>query len=101
MRITAFVTWKDVGTRVCNPLLDVSGTGSGKQDAQVVGFRMGPRLNAAGRMGHARDAIELVTTADGPRADELARTLSSLNRKRQEVERSILEQAKEMASSRG
>ncbi|MAT82199.1 MAG: single-stranded-DNA-specific exonuclease RecJ [Phycisphaerae bacterium] len=82
-------------------LLDVSGTGSGKQDAQVVGFRMGPRLNAAGRMGHARDAIELFTTADGPRADELARTLSSLNRKRQEVERSILEQAKEMAVEQG
>ncbi|MDG2422518.1 MAG: single-stranded-DNA-specific exonuclease RecJ [Phycisphaerales bacterium] len=82
-------------------LLQISGSGSGKQDTQVVGFRMGPRLNAAGRMGHARDAIELFTTADAQRADDLARELSSLNRKRQEVERGILLQAREMAVEQG
>ena len=82
-------------------LLEVSGAGNGKNDTQVVGFRMGPRLNAAGRMGHARDAIELFTTADADRASELAKELSNLNKKRQEVERGILKQAREMAIEQG
>ena len=82
-------------------LLAASGGAGGRQDAQVVGFRLGPRLNAAGRMGHARSAMELFTTADGPRAAELAQELSALNTKRQKVERAIFEQAREMAVDQG
>jgi single-stranded-DNA-specific exonuclease len=66
-----------------------------------VGFRLGPRLNAAGRMGHAREAMELFTTATGERAEEIAKALSKQNDERREVERAIFERACEMAESAG
>ena len=81
-------------------LLAASGSRSAN-DAEVVGFRLGPRLNASGRMGHAASAIELFTTADATRSRELASELSKLNTSRQEVERGILEQAREAAKASG
>lgn len=61
-----------------------------------VGFVLGPRLNAAGRMGHAQLAIELLTRADEQRAREIAAYLNDQNRKRQSVERKIVEQVRAM-----
>lgn len=55
-----------------------------------VGFRIAPRINAAGRMDIARDVIELFSVKDPARATELAAKLDQLNTDRQEEERRIL-----------
>jgi single-stranded-DNA-specific exonuclease len=55
-----------------------------------VGFRIAPRINAAGRMDVARDVIELFSVKDTARARELAAKLDRLNTERQEEERRIL-----------
>ena len=60
-----------------------------------------PRLNAIGRLGHARLAVELFTRADATRAREIAATLDAHNRQRQEVERQIVRQAEAMVVARG
>jgi len=56
-----------------------------------VGFRIAPRINAAGRMDIARDVIELFSVKDPARARELAAKLNQLNTDRQEEERRILQ----------
>jgi single-stranded-DNA-specific exonuclease len=55
-----------------------------------VGFRIAPRINAAGRMDVARDVIELFSVKDVGRARELAAKLDQLNTDRQEEEKKIL-----------
>jgi single-stranded-DNA-specific exonuclease len=64
--------------------------GSRPVRAGDIGFRVGPRINAAGRMDVARDVVELFTTKDTERARELAKRLDLLNAERQEAERRIL-----------
>lgn len=73
-------------------LIAVSGIKNGV-DAYHVGFLLGPRLNAAGRLGDARAALELLLTDAAARALELARQLDASNRERQEVEAQIVEEA--------
>ena len=58
-----------------------------------VGFGLGPRLNAAGRMVHGEVVIELLTTDDSDRAGKLARKLNKLNAERQDTEARIKELA--------
>jgi single-stranded-DNA-specific exonuclease len=60
-----------------------------------VGFRIAPRINAAGRMDVARDVIELFSVKDPARARELAAKLDQLNSDRQEEERRILRAVEE------
>jgi single-stranded-DNA-specific exonuclease len=62
-------------------------------DAASIGFRLGPRINAAGRLGHPATALELLLTDDERRAGELARELEELNRERQAVEDRIVRAA--------
>jgi len=64
-----------------------------KIDSEHVGFWLAPRLNAAGRMGHAELAAELLTRADEARAKEIAIYLEEHNRGRQTIERRILKEA--------
>lgn len=64
--------------------------------AEDLGFAIGPRINAAGRLGQARLAVELLTTDSAERATALAAYLDELNKNRQTVERRMLKQAKEM-----
>ena len=57
------------------------------------GFALGPRINAAGRLADMTLGIECLLTDDGPRADELAKTLDSINRERRDIEADMREQA--------
>ena len=70
-------------------------------DAFDVGFRLAPRLNAAGRMGHAAQAVELLTTPDHKRARQIARSLDRQNTERQDVERAIAQEAAETVRAAG
>ncbi|HEX4810028.1 MAG TPA: single-stranded-DNA-specific exonuclease RecJ [Bryobacteraceae bacterium] len=73
-------------------LLAVSGFAEGEApSAHQVGFRVAPRINAAGRMASAADVIELFLTEDEGRARTLAGELDALNRERQLVESEIVE----------
>ncbi|MBV8532487.1 MAG: single-stranded-DNA-specific exonuclease RecJ [Verrucomicrobia bacterium] len=58
-----------------------------------VGYRIGPRLNAAGRLGVAQDALELLLAEDAEKALLLARSLDWQNRDRQSVEQKTLDEA--------
>jgi single-stranded-DNA-specific exonuclease len=65
--------------------------------AEDIGFGLAPRLNAAGRLGQARLAVELLTTDSEPRALELAQYIEGLNATRKQLERSIYLAAKKQA----
>jgi single-stranded-DNA-specific exonuclease len=71
-------------------LLSVAGLEGRSVSAGDVAFRIAPRLNAAGRMEHAREVIELLTTSDGPKARAIAERVEGLNRERQQVEDEVL-----------
>lgn len=71
-------------------LLRVSDVTGRAVTATDVGFRIAPRLNAAGRLEDAKEAVELFTTQDASRAQEIAERLDRLNRERQRVEEVIL-----------
>ena len=62
-------------------------------DSGSVGFRLAPRINAAGRLGRPDVALELILTEDADEAARLAGTLEELNRDRQSVEDRILREA--------
>jgi single-stranded-DNA-specific exonuclease len=70
-------------------------------DSYDVGFKLAPRLNACGRMGHARLAVELLTRADDARATEIATYLEQQNRERQKLEKEILVAALEQVQQKG
>ena len=61
-----------------------------------IGFVLAPRINAAGRMGAADKAAELLLCSDPAEAERMARELCALNRERQNVEQTIYSQAEEM-----
>jgi single-stranded-DNA-specific exonuclease len=63
--------------------------------ASDVGFKIGPRLNASGRLDSPDEALELLMTRDENRAEVLAVRLDELNRERQTEEAKIVEQARE------
>jgi single-stranded-DNA-specific exonuclease len=71
---------------------------NGVIDATDVGFKVGPRLNAAGRLGSARASAELMVTQDQARATELAAFLHSENAQRQELEKKTVENALRMVA---
>lgn len=66
--------------------------------ATDVGFRLGPRINAAGRMDVASDVVELFTTRSNVRAVELAGKLDALNTERRETEAAALREVLEAAT---
>src|SRR5205085_518465 len=75
-------------------LMEVAGCGEGRSmTAYDLGFRIGPRINAAGRMEAARAIIELFETEDAEEARKLARRLDELNRERQNVQVEITRRA--------
>lgn len=76
-------------------LLDESGS-TGPLDASSLAFRIGPRINAAGRMGSAERALRLILTNDDDEAGSLAEEISLANAQRQEIESRITESAVEI-----
>ncbi|NJN80612.1 MAG: single-stranded-DNA-specific exonuclease RecJ [Anaerolineales bacterium] len=70
-----------------------------KVTAMDIGFRLGPRLNAAGRLKEALAAFDLLTTTDVFKAGELAQQLDMQNRERQRITRDMQTRAEEMAIS--
>jgi single-stranded-DNA-specific exonuclease len=74
-------------------LMRVAGLDPAAVDTGAVGFRLAPRINAAGRLGHPGDALELLLTDDAREARRLADRLEELNRDRQAVEERILRAA--------
>jgi single-stranded-DNA-specific exonuclease len=64
-----------------------------RPDAYALAFLLGPRLNAAGRIGHANLAFELLVSQDRGRCSIIAAELERLNRERQAIELSVLDQA--------
>ena len=62
-------------------------------DTYHLGFVIGPRINAAGRLGHAIDALRLLCTKNISQADELALQLNELNKERQDLTKIAIENA--------
>lgn len=75
-------------------LLHVAGAES-PYDPSDIGFKIGPRINAAGRLGSAAEALSLLLTDDANEATRIAAHLDQQNRERQAVERDVTLQAEE------
>jgi single-stranded-DNA-specific exonuclease len=80
-------------------LAAVSELNLAKVNAMNIGFMLGPRLNAAGRLKEALASFELLTTTDVFRAGELAQQLDMQNRERQRITREMQVRAEEIATS--
>lgn len=65
----------------------------------TLGFQLGPRLNAAGRIGYAGDAVQLMLSETPEEARQLAIALDELNAKRKSLENAVTENAKAMVTS--
>ncbi len=78
-------------------LLRVSGDPS-HVDSGVLGYRLGPRLNAAGRLDDAGKGVRLMMTEDPAEADGLADELDQLNAQRKATERQLMKEAEEKAA---
>ena len=80
-------------------LMKVTGIEKNRRlQTEDIGYALAPRINAAGRLGQARLAVELLTTDNQDRAEALAGYLDKLNKNRQTVERRIFKQAKELVA---
>jgi single-stranded-DNA-specific exonuclease len=74
-------------------LMRSAGVDPAAVDEGAIGFRLAPRINAAGRLSHPEAALDLLLTEDEQQAAELAGRLEELNRDRQAVEDRILREA--------
>ena len=83
---------RNIGMRA---LLRASGLDGKQLTAGRIGFILAPRLNAAGRLGHAIRGVELLLTENEHEANTIARELEELNQRRQDIDRVTLEQARE------
>lgn len=82
-------------------LLSMSGVSGKKLAGYDIGFKLGPRLNAIGRMGHARLAVDMLTWASPDEAMRIAENLDQQNQARQVLERRITAEAQQMVTSTG
>jgi single-stranded-DNA-specific exonuclease len=81
-------------------LLDDADLSGGRRvQSGDVGFRIGPRLNAVGRLGHARDAVELLLTEDPAEARRIARRLSEVNERRRAMDKEHFAQAEALVAA--
>ncbi len=82
-------------------LIQTAGVTGWQLDSFDVGFRLAPMLNAAGRMGHARLAVELLTSDNEMKSLQIAEYLKQQNQQRRQYERRIYKQACEMIVAQG
>jgi single-stranded-DNA-specific exonuclease len=82
-------------------LMSVAGADPSALDAQALGFRLGPRINAAGRLRRADAGVELLLTSDEQRAGEIASELDQLNAERRAVEHRITWEAEAQVAELG
>ncbi len=82
-------------------LIETAGLSGQGLDSFDIGFRIAPMLNAAGRMGHARLAVELLTAQSDTKAIQIADYLKTQNSQRQQCERKIFERACEIIIEKG
>lgn len=85
---------RNVGLRA---LMEAAGLEGKALTAGRVGFILAPRLNAAGRVGHAMRGVDLLLCNDQGEANRIARELEEQNRARQELDRATLDAARSMA----
>lgn len=78
-------------------LIDISGISRRKLTSEDISFRIGPRINAAGRIGDPRQAVELLTTNETSRARDLAYSLDETNNLRKTLGQKLYEEALAMA----
>lgn len=83
-------TTENVGLKA---LLEVAQIPAAAVTSERIGFGLAPRLNAAGRMAHARLGVELLTATDAAAATALAERLGEINATRQQEERELLQAA--------
>ncbi len=82
-------------------LLRIAGTEGGEWNEETIGFTIGPRLNAAGRMDHAELALRLLLSDSPDETDALARDLERCNRERQAATKRMVAEAETMISESG
>ena len=82
-------------------LLRAAGFNQPRVDEMTVSFMIAPRLNAAGRMASALEAVHLLLGEEMARADEIAVTLNEYNQRRRDTENEILEEAERQIAERG
>lgn len=95
-RVIAYLGFKQMkGTEHpgLRALLNIVQNGEQKITSNVIGYQLGPRINAAGRISDAKIGVELLTTKDEFRAKAIAEILDLENKKRQEMELEILKEA--------
>ncbi len=80
-------------------LMETAGSDPARADASTIGFVIGPRLNAAGRLDHARRALDLLLETDPARAREMALHLGELNRQRQAATASAMDLARDLVAA--
>ncbi len=82
-------------------LVEVAGLTGKVLSTGHIGFTLAPRLNAAGRVTHATRAVELLITRDQQEAMEIAEELQETNAERQQIERTIFEEAYQSVLDQG
>jgi single-stranded-DNA-specific exonuclease len=82
-------------------MMGVAGAAPGQVTATTIGFALGPRLNAAGRLDSAMLSYELLLTDDVFKASQLAGQLNALNARRQQVTAEAFEQAQAQIEANG
>ena len=88
---------QETGKEGLKALMEVARISPRALTCRHVGFIIGPRINATGRVGSANTALELLMCKDAGKAREIARDLDKQNRNRQQIEKDILKQAQEKA----
>lgn len=90
---------RQTGRQGLYSLANVAEIAIGRTTASQIGYSLGPRLNAAGRLDSAQAALELLTTTDIARAGQLAQKLNVQNRQRQVLTQETQEKAEALATA--
>ncbi len=96
--LTALAVTRRPGLRA---LMRVAECDPSRVDARMVGFRLAPRINAAGRLHRADAGVELMLTDDAERADQIATELDAANSERRFTEQRILFEAEAQVAELG